>query len=79
MNQKTKQKEKSREAITTSVATLLRQRGIKASSVMDVMKGAGSHGWRFLQPFRLEGGTLRRGASERGKRELGAPLEIRAG
>ena len=41
MNQKTKQKEKSREAIATSAAALLRERGIKASSVMDVMKGAG--------------------------------------
>ena len=41
MNQKTKQKQKSREAISTSAAALLRQRGIKASSVMDVMKGAG--------------------------------------
>ena len=41
MNQKTKQKEKSREAITASAAALLRERGIKASSVMDVMKGAG--------------------------------------
>src|SRR6478672_11717333 len=41
MNQKTKQKQKSREAIAASAATLLRERGIKASSVMDVMKGAG--------------------------------------
>jgi TetR/AcrR family transcriptional repressor of nem operon len=41
MNQKTKQKQKSREAIAASAATLLRQRGIKSSSVMDVMKGAG--------------------------------------
>jgi TetR/AcrR family transcriptional regulator, transcriptional repressor for nem operon len=41
MNQKTRQKEKSREAIATSAAALLRERGIKASSVMDVMKGAG--------------------------------------
>ena len=41
MNQKTKQKEKSREAIATSAAALLRERGIKSSSVMDVMKGAG--------------------------------------
>src|SRR5262245_3033665 len=41
MNQKTNQKEKSREAITASAAALLRERGIKASSVMDVMKGAG--------------------------------------
>jgi TetR/AcrR family transcriptional regulator, transcriptional repressor for nem operon len=41
MNQKTKQKLKSREAIAASAAALLRERGIKASSVMDVMKGAG--------------------------------------
>jgi TetR/AcrR family transcriptional repressor of nem operon len=41
MNQKTKQKQESREAIAASAASLLRQRGIKASSVMDVMKGAG--------------------------------------
>jgi len=41
MNQKTKQKRMSRDAIAASAATLLRERGIKASSVMDVMKGAG--------------------------------------
>ena len=41
MNQKTRQKQKSREAISASAAALLRERGIKASSVMDVMKGAG--------------------------------------
>jgi TetR/AcrR family transcriptional repressor of nem operon len=41
MNQKTKQKLESREAIQVSAAALLRERGIKASSVMDVMKGAG--------------------------------------
>jgi TetR/AcrR family transcriptional regulator, transcriptional repressor for nem operon len=41
MNQKTLQKKKSREAIAASAAALLRERGIKASSVMDVMKGAG--------------------------------------
>ncbi|HMG36290.1 MAG TPA: TetR/AcrR family transcriptional regulator [Blastocatellia bacterium] len=41
MNQKAKQKQKSREAIAASAAALLRKRGIKASSVMDVMKGAG--------------------------------------
>src|SRR5215467_6388054 len=41
MNQKTKQKLESREAIQASAAALLRERGIKASSVMDVMKGAG--------------------------------------
>src|SRR6476659_288060 len=41
MNQKIKQKQESREAITASAAALLRERGIRASSVMDVMKGAG--------------------------------------
>src|SRR5262249_35353905 len=41
MNQKAKQKQKSREAIAASAVALLRERGIKASSVMDVMKGAG--------------------------------------
>jgi TetR/AcrR family transcriptional regulator, transcriptional repressor for nem operon len=41
MNQKTKQKQNSRDAITASAAALLRERGIKASSVMEVMKGAG--------------------------------------
>lgn len=41
MNQKTEQKQKSHEAILASAAALLRERGIKASSVMDVMKGAG--------------------------------------
>jgi len=41
MNQKTKQKQSSRDAITASAAALLRERGIKASSVMEVMKGAG--------------------------------------
>jgi len=41
INQKTMQKQKSREAIAASAATLLRERGIKASSVMEVMKGAG--------------------------------------
>ncbi|HWN99038.1 MAG TPA: TetR/AcrR family transcriptional regulator [Blastocatellia bacterium] len=41
MNKKTEQKQKSREAIAASATSLLRERGIKASSVMDVMKGAG--------------------------------------
>jgi TetR/AcrR family transcriptional repressor of nem operon len=41
MNRKTVQKLKSHEEILTSAATLLRERGIKASSVTDVMKGAG--------------------------------------
>jgi len=41
MNQKARRKQKSREAIVASATSLLRERGIKASSVMDVMKGAG--------------------------------------
>lgn len=41
MNQKTRRKQKSHEAIVASATSLLRERGIKASSVMDVMKGAG--------------------------------------
>src|SRR5215213_9184853 len=41
MNRKTEQKLKSHEEIIASAATLLRERGIKASSVTDVMKGAG--------------------------------------
>ena len=40
-NRKAKQKQESREAIQVSAAALLRERGIEASSVMDVMKGAG--------------------------------------
>src|SRR5258705_3330944 len=39
-NRKANQKQESRQAITASAAALLRERGIKASSVMDVMKGA---------------------------------------
>jgi TetR/AcrR family transcriptional repressor of nem operon len=41
MNKKVQQKQRSREAIAASATSLLRERGIKASSVMDVMKGAG--------------------------------------
>lgn len=41
MNQKAEKKQRSHEAILTSAAALLRERGIKASSVQDVMKGAG--------------------------------------
>src|SRR5262245_34422808 len=40
-SRKAKQKQESREAIQVSAAALLSERGIKASSVMDVMKGAG--------------------------------------
>ena len=41
MSQKAEQKQKSHEAILASAAALLLERGIRASSVMDVMKGAG--------------------------------------
>ena len=41
MSSKAEQKQKSHQAILESAATLLRQRGIAASSVLDVMKGAG--------------------------------------
>jgi TetR/AcrR family transcriptional repressor of nem operon len=41
MNQKAEQKLKSHEAILASAANLLRERGIRASSVADVMAGAG--------------------------------------
>lgn len=41
MNQKADQKQKSHEAIIASAAALLRGRGIRASSVADVMQGAG--------------------------------------
>ena len=44
MNQKTKQKQMSRDAIAASAAALLRAPGVRASSVMDVMKGAGLTG-----------------------------------
>jgi len=41
MSQKAEQKQKSHDAILASAAALLLERGIRASSVMDVMKGAG--------------------------------------
>lgn len=41
MTLKTEQKERSRGAILASAAALLRERGVRASSVMDVMRGAG--------------------------------------
>ena len=68
MNQKTEQKLKSREAILASAAALLRQRGIKASSVTDVMKGAGLTVGGFYNHFaskeQLFAETVRYGASE---------------
>ena len=41
MNQKTEQKRKSHDAILASATSLLLERGIRASSILDVMKGAG--------------------------------------
>jgi TetR/AcrR family transcriptional repressor of nem operon len=41
MTQKTEQKQRSHDAILESASALLRERGIQASSVGDVMKGAG--------------------------------------
>jgi TetR/AcrR family transcriptional repressor of nem operon len=41
MSQKAEQKQKSHEAILASAAALLLERGIRGSSVTDVMKGAG--------------------------------------
>ena len=41
MSQKAEQKQQSHDAILTSAANLLRKQGIRASSVQDVMKGAG--------------------------------------
>ncbi len=41
MSQKSEQKQRSHQDIITSAAMLLRERGIRASSVLDVMKGAG--------------------------------------
>jgi TetR/AcrR family transcriptional repressor of nem operon len=41
MTAKAEQKQESHEAILASAAALLRRQGIRASSVMDVMKGAG--------------------------------------
>ena len=68
MNQKTEQKLKSREAILASAAALLCERGIKASSVTDVMKGAGLTVGGFYNHFaskeHLFAETVRNGARE---------------
>lgn len=68
MNSKTEQKQKSHQAILDSAATLLRQRGIHASSVLDVMKGAGLTVGGFYGHFdskeQLFTATLRHAAGE---------------
>src|SRR5215471_15598840 len=67
MNRKTKQKQESHEAIAASAAALLRERGIKASSVTDLMKGAGLTVGGFYNHFgskeQLFVETLRNSAS----------------
>jgi TetR/AcrR family transcriptional repressor of nem operon len=74
MNQKTKQKLKSREAILASASALLRGRGIKASSVTEVMKGAGLTVGGFYNHFdskeQLFAETLRSAASTKWDRLL---------
>lgn len=74
MTRKTEQKQRSRAAIVASASTLLRGRGIKASSVVDVMKGAGLTVGGFYNHFdskeALFAETIRDGASKTWKRLL---------
>ena len=67
MNRKTQQKLKSHEEILASAAGLLRERGIRASSVLDVMKGAGLTVGGFYGHFdskeQLFAATIKSGAS----------------
>ncbi|NUP05478.1 MAG: TetR/AcrR family transcriptional regulator [Polyangiaceae bacterium] len=51
MNKKEERRQKSHEAIMASATALLRERGIKASSVIDVMKGAGLTVGGFYRHF----------------------------
>jgi AcrR family transcriptional regulator len=76
-NRKAKQKQESRQAIQASAAALLRERGIKASSVMDVMKGAGLTVGGFYNHFDSKEEPVRRGAAKRVPRKLEQPAEIR--
>lgn len=68
MSQKAEQKQRSHEAILASAAALLRSRGIRASSVGDVMKGAGLTVGGFYGHFdskeHLFAETIRSAASE---------------
>lgn len=67
MSQKAAQKQRSHEAILASAAALLRGRGIRATSVGDVMKGAGLTVGGFYGHFdskeQLFAETIRAGAS----------------
>lgn len=72
MSQKAAQKQRSHEAILDSARALLRSRGIRASSVMDVMKGAGLTVGGFYSHFEskehLFAETIRNGANATWKR-----------
>lgn len=76
MSQKAEQKQRSHDAILASASILLRGRGIKASSVMDVMKGAGLTVGGFYGHFaskeQLFAETIRSGASTTWNRLLGS-------
>jgi TetR/AcrR family transcriptional repressor of nem operon len=76
MTAKAEQKQESHEAILASAAALLRKQGIRASSVMDVMKGAGltvggfyshfdSKEHLFAETIRGAGTTMWRGLLKR--------------
>ncbi len=76
MSQKAEQKQRSHDAILSSASVLLRGRGIQASSVMDVMKGAGLTVGGFYGHFaskeQLFTEAIRAGASTTWNRLLGA-------
>lgn len=75
MTQKAEQKQRSREAILASAAALMRERGIHATSVMDVMKGAGLTVGGFYGHFdskeKLFAATIRSTASTLWNRLVG--------
>jgi TetR/AcrR family transcriptional repressor of nem operon len=72
MTAKTEQKKRSHDAILESASALLRERGIEASSVGDVMKGAGLTVGGFYNHFAskeaLFAETIRAGAGKNWKR-----------
>jgi TetR/AcrR family transcriptional repressor of nem operon len=76
MSQKSEQKQRSHDAIVASAAALLRRRGIRASSVADVMRGAGLTVGGFYGHFgskeELFAETIRSAASEMSNRHLGS-------
>lgn len=74
MNRKVERKEKSHAAILASAGVLLRKQGIRASSVLDVMKGAGLTVGGFYGHFdskeSLFAQVIKHGASEMWNRLL---------